>query len=285
MNRTTKIIVIASNLVALWLTVRLVSRGIPPITIPAIVAFTVSVALSAVLGDITTTIILSLIYLVPTLCAVWFGGFQFSYYAIWLAALSGSMIPRSVGSTWAFPRRWAAAMVLWVLTLALVWPIVILREVDFVPALLYRGDLWIARSTVSPPIAATWILNVVSIAITGLLLFDWLLLSFPAGASTRFERRIIWPVFTGAAVAAAVGAYQSLVDLAFLNRSMWPSLGRTVGTMWDANAFGAVIALWAPLAATVAIGREWRRRAAPAALVLVLIFGAALWGSGSLPAR
>jgi O-antigen ligase len=281
MNRTTKLLVLTSNLVALWLMARLVSRGIPPIFVPTAGAFAVSLISSIVLGDITTTVILSLIYLVPTLCIAWFGTFQFSYYAIWLAALSGSMIPRDVTSGWAFPRRWAAPLVLWALTIAIVWPIIVLREVDFVPALLGRGDLWLARSTVSPPVATTWILNVVSIAMTGLLLLDWMLLSFPDEAGARFERRIIWPVFGGAALAAAIGAYQSLVDLNFLNRSMWPSLGRTVGTMADANAFGTITAMWLPFAGALAMGHEWRRRVAPASLVLFLIFGVALWGSGS----
>ncbi|MCM3881639.1 MAG: O-antigen ligase family protein [Vicinamibacterales bacterium] len=281
MNRTTKLLVLTSNLVALWLMARLVSRGIPPIFVPTASIFAVSLISSIVLGDITTTVILSLIYLVPTLCIAWFGNFQFSYYAIWLAALSGSMIPRAAKSGWAFPRRWAAPLVLWALTIAIIWPIVVLREVDFVPALLGRGDLWLGRSTVSPPVATTWILNVVSIAMTGLLLLDWMLLSFPAEAGARFERRIIWPVFSGAALAAAIGAYQSLVDLNFLNRSMWPSLGRTVGTMADANAFGTIMAMWLPFAGALAMGHEWRRRVVPASLVLFLIFGVALWGSGS----
>ena len=59
MNRATKLIVISSNLVALWLMARLVSRGIPPILIPTAVAFAVSLASSVLLGDITTTIILT----------------------------------------------------------------------------------------------------------------------------------------------------------------------------------------------------------------------------------
>ena len=207
-TRATKLAVIASNLVALWLLARLVSRGFPPILIPTLVAFFVSLVSAAALGDIVVSLILPLVYFVPALSVAWFNNFSFSYYAIWLAALCGAMLPKSLGSTWAYPARFTLPLVLWALALAMSWPIVMMRELDFVPALFHRGSLWNSRLMVSPPIVSVWILSVASISITGLLLLDWLFLACPA--QRKFERRIIRPVFAAAVLGAFVALYQSV---------------------------------------------------------------------------
>lgn len=288
MSRVSKLIVIISNLTALWLLAHLVSRGIPPILVPAVVAFLLSCVSAALVGDIITTAVLSLVYFVPALCIFWFNNFIFSYYAIWLAALCGAMLPRSIGSEWAFPRPFSVPLVLWTLALALSWPIVVLRELDFVSGLLDPANFSTVRVPLSPATIAVWILSVTSIATSGLLLLDWLFLAYASNGSkdrsetTRFERRVIWPLFAGAAVAALVAAYQTLVDMSFPAPSFFGSLGRAAGTMRDANAFGAVMGMWVPVAAALAIGSNGGRRwQMPIRFVLLVVLGIALWGSGS----
>src|SRR3954468_4100690 len=105
MSRATKLIVITSNLAALWLIATLVSRGIPSIFMPAVTVFAVALVLALVLGEVAMSVMLAAIYLVPAACFLRFGTFVFSYYAIWLAGLSGAMLPRSFGSRWAYPGR------------------------------------------------------------------------------------------------------------------------------------------------------------------------------------
>jgi len=280
LNRATKIAVIVSNLVAVWLLAREVSRGVPPILGPTLLAFAVSLALAAIAGDIVVSIVLLLIYFVPALCFAWFSSFFFSYYAIWMAALCGAMMPRGARARWGFPDQWQAPLVLWALVLALSWPIIVLRETDFVPALLDRGDIWNSRLTVAPPIVAVWVLSVATIATTGLLLLDWLFLAYPSDQIKRFETRIAWPLFAAAAVAAGVAVYQTLVNMSFLNATAFAALGRAVGTTRDANAFGMVAAAWMPVAACLAIGAMDRRKLALGCLGLV-IFMVGVWGSGS----
>src|SRR4026207_908824 len=104
MSRSTKILVIGSNLIALWLIATLVSRGIPSIFAPTVTAFVVSLLAAVVLGDVATGIVLPPIYRLPAACFIRFNSFVFSYYAIWLAALCGAMLPRAVGTPWAYPR-------------------------------------------------------------------------------------------------------------------------------------------------------------------------------------
>src|SRR5437868_12789250 len=113
MSRSTKLVVLISNLCAIWLIATLVSRGIPAIFIPTVVAFGVSLAAALVFGDLAVTAVLIALYLVPAACVLWFGTFVFSYYAIWLAALCGAMLPRTSGSEWAYPARFAGPLVFW----------------------------------------------------------------------------------------------------------------------------------------------------------------------------
>src|SRR5439155_12055461 len=130
----------------------------------------------------------------PALCAAWFGDFVFSYSALWLAALSGAMLPKNARTEWMFPGRWKAPLVLWSLTLAVSWPLVVLREIDFVPMLLDKGDLWNSRLAVPPPVVAIWVLSVATIVMTGLLLLDWMFAAYPADQLRRFEKRVVWPL-------------------------------------------------------------------------------------------
>ena len=280
MSRSTKILVIGSNLIALWLIATLVSRGIPSIFPPTVTAFAVSLLAAVVLGDVATGILLSTIYLVPAACFIRFNSFVFSYYAIWLAALCGAMLPRAVGTPWAYPRPFSVPLVLWGLVLALSWPVVLLREVDFVPAMLSQAG---PRATLPQPAAdiAVWIASVAAIALTGLLLLDWLFILYQGDRSKRFEPHVIWPMFGGAAFAAVVAAYQALVNISFLNHTAFESYGRVVGTMRDANPFGVAMALWLPCAFAMMVRTAGRRYVAAAWAVACVFLGIAVWASGS----
>jgi len=280
LSRTTKVLAIASNLLALWLVAVLVSRAIPSLLGPTVAIFTVSLLCAVLLGDLAASLVLSTVYFVPTICFLWFGRFVNWYYVMWLAGLCGAMLPRSLGSAWALPPRFRPALVLWALVLALSWPIVVLREVDFVPAMLTRTGIP-ATLPQSPTLTTVWIACVASIALTGLLLLDWLFLVYPAERLERFESRVIRPLLGGAACAAVIGAYQSMVDISFLQYTMFRSVGRAAGPMGDANAFGAAMALWVPIATATAIRRTGPRYMTAVWCALVAILLIAVWGSGS----
>jgi O-Antigen ligase len=281
MSRSTKLVVIVSNLCALWLTATLVSRGIPSILGPTAAAFAASVLCALVFGDFVTSVILSTVYLVPAICFLWYNTFVFSYYAIWLAGLCGSLLPKIAGSEWAYPTRLRSPLVLWALTVALSWPLIVLREVDFVPWLLSVAGMNASRFPQSPAIIAVWVSNVASIVLTGLLLLDWLLLVYSGPLRRNLESRVILPIFAGAVPAAAVAVYQSLVDMSFMNHSLFESLGRAVGTMRDANAFGVAMALWLPFAAAKVGDAAGHRLVAMVWSAILIVLGIAIWGSGS----
>ena len=152
------------------------------------------------------------------------------------------MAPRALRSGWSVPARWRGALTLWALTVALAWPIVALREIDFLPAVW--NQQFVATSATSGPLSltVTWTLNVATILGVGILWFDWLFAAM-AGDAGRFRRFVLLPLAASAVAASAVAAYQVFGDLLFLNNGLFGGIGRASGTMLDANAFGAVEAL------------------------------------------
>ncbi len=281
MERLSKVAVTASNILALWLLARLVSRGVPPILIPTALALLLGCGAAVLFGNLAVSAVLAVTYFVPALLFAWLGMYSYSSAAIWIAALCGAMLPAGIRGEWAFPPRWKSPLVFWALAIALSWPLVTLREVDFVPALIDVGNIHNSRLGASPPIVAIWTLSVASISMTGLLLFDWLLLAYPRDQLKAFESRIIWPMLAGAVMAALVATYQALVDLSFMNLTLFGSIGRAVGTMRDANVLGASMAMWLPVAAAMALASRRARGWLAPLVAAVAVLAVAVWASGS----
>src|SRR4030095_6895615 len=83
-GRTTKVIAIVSNLVALWLTAELVSHAIPSLLGPTVGVLGVSLLSACLLADRAASLVLSMVYFVPTISFLWFGHFAHWYYVMWL---------------------------------------------------------------------------------------------------------------------------------------------------------------------------------------------------------
>jgi hypothetical protein len=157
--------------------------------------------------------------------------------------------------------------VLWARAIALTWPIVVLRELEF------HWDL--TNVPVSP--AVPWAADVATALLLGILWFDWLCLI--ALQPKRFRTAVVAPMLAGWAVASAVAAYQMFGDLEFLNRTLFGAIGRAGGTMRDANAFGAFAALCG--AAWVAFVYSNARARIPLMLAGLLASWVGVWASGS----
>ncbi len=136
---------------------------------------------------------------------------------------------------WPGPRPWKAdgvwggAIAAWALVLALVTPVVVLRELDFSP---YAA---------AAPNDAGMVLVAAGAQLVALLLFDWY------WGATAAARRLAWVALSpGVALAAAVALWQQHVDATLLGVEPWLHLRRAGGTLFDANATGALLALTAP---------------------------------------
>src|SRR5215208_1717538 len=208
-----------------------------------------------------------------------------------LTGLFGALLPTIRMNAWQLQRSWQFPIVTWALTIACGWPVIMVREAGLrLGTLLDNGtlDSWALLTT---PQVESWVLHVAITQLAGVLWLDWLCGAASgsrtpptdgAAASNR-EFRIPNPVhglWAGATLASVVAIVQGTLAMTFLNAEPWIGLRRAAGTMLDANAYGVVAAVAAPLA-FVSLPQIWTRhlRAAQAAVLAVNWAGA--WMSGS----
>jgi hypothetical protein len=199
------------------------------------------------------------------------------FFVVWSSALAGLVAGDPDALTWSYPRRWRFALVLWALSVALVWPIVAAREADFAPfALVERYRVSNTGIGGSPTLMVSWTADVVILHLLGLLWFDWLFRRLKDGVDD-VRRWIAWPLALGGSTGALLALYQGAVDLGFLSGGVWPSMGRAAGPLLDGNAAGMMAALWS--AGVLAFADD--RRARPCAILGALVCWGGLWMTGS----
>jgi O-antigen ligase len=168
--------------------------------------------------------------------------------------------------------------VAWALILAITWPIVALREIDF--SLVAAATLNTPNGLLAPP-PATSAAGVVLTALgqlVGLLWLDFLWARFGTHRLAQADRIVFLPMVMSIALACAVALWQKTMDLTWLSVEPWPRLERASGLMLDANSFGTAAAIWAPLGLAVIWRRGWPT---PIGVVLTTLLAAGMWTSGS----
>jgi hypothetical protein len=281
MDRAAKLIALASVVAALIVEALLLRRLWPPISLVTSAAFLGSLAASAWLGDVGFSVILPVGYLLPIAFRSLAGHWDATLWLPWTAAVTGAIFAQSIAAPWRFPSPFKGPLLLWILVVALTWPIVAMRELDFSTATLYERHLASSIRGGTPPAAALWTATVASTTLVALLFFDWLWGEYVVRRD-RFERRIIVPLFAGALVCGVVAIYQWIGDITFLNPTVFSVMGRAAGTMLDGNALGIIAALWIPFAmAKTADSALQKSRSAGAWLAAAAILCGALWASGS----
>lgn len=248
MNQLTKIIVVVSTLAAAFVELHL-AEGTTPVG-PGLLWITIAVTAAAAIlghhaqGAIARPILIAM-YLMPAVYIALLDYEHFSLEIIWILPLLGLIVSDRGALHWSLPQAWRWPLVAWGLVVAVSWPIVFMRETDFA---LWVLPLGVSNTSVGiSPWQAN--LNVTYFVLghnVGLLWVDALFRWFPRERREVFTSRIVLPLAVAAAIACVVGAYQALVDLAFLSGHVWPHLRRAAGTLADANAFGVIAALWAP---------------------------------------
>jgi O-antigen ligase len=219
--------------------------------------------------------------LVPLLWIATTRRFGLWLLAPWVVCLVAAAAPTFSGS-WQYPRPWRIPLIVWALAVALSWPIVALRELDWTPSVL-----WTVPSVYSTLVHAiptvVWIAQVAQVHLIGLLWFDWLFGRFASargGDPRAFERAIVWPSVAVAIAGAAIATYQGFFQLGFLTRSRWAMLGRASGTLADANASGTLAALWVAIPIGLALSTASRRNAALLTLASA-VMALGVWATGS----
>lgn len=199
---------------------------------------------------------------------------------VWLALVLGIAVASAPVGRWSLPDSWRTPVAAWGVILALGWPIVLWRELDFSIVAYLQNDTINGLLGSSPRQTAAFVTSATLAQLCAIVVFDWLWARYGRRDDTAFVREVVWPMTIGTVIAIAVGLRQGFVDIAWLSAEPWPRLGRAGGGFFDANAFGAVAALWGSLVAgaMVVSGRRWP---AAAGLALLAASAAAVWLSGS----
>lgn len=268
-ERAIKLAVVAGTvlLLAAHVAIGRAWSGMPEAATAAFLAF----ALLARVNRRAVAIVLASSCLLPPLVWLTLETFSVHYWILWIAALLGAMSPDLVATGWHLAPRWRVPLMLAALAVVVATPIVVAREIDFNLALL--GDVPDAVLSGLPWYSAGWVLQVALTTLVGILWFDWLT------GTTDFEIEAVCvrPLVLSIAVSALLSLYQMVVDVTFLNETVYGARGRASGALFDANVNGVLSAAGISLACFLAHGSPRRLRW----LALVPLFVVAVWASGS----
>ena len=207
---------------------------------PTIVALMAGLVARAV-APASTWPLLALLCLAPlwqvAVAMVTSGGSDVLWVMPWLAALAGCLAwPRTAG--WRVSGAWQLGVAAWALVLSVAWPVTALRELDFTLASLGAAAP-VGSFGPSAQAAAAAVALAAEAQLVALLLFDW------ACGAPLGQRRQAWLALApGVALACGIAVWQQGVDPAFLSREPWITLDRGAGPFFDANAMGALAALF-----------------------------------------
>ena len=276
--RLTKVIVLGSTLLAFAAHAWLLSPLHPWLWWVVAAAFGTSLAISK--ASLTLGLVgpLLLAYTAPVVLMLSAGGLDYSLIVVWLALVAGPIFAGSDWRRWHTPAWWTLALVAWAVILALTWPVIALREIDF--SLIAAGTLNTPNGLFAPapPISAASVVLTALGQMIGLLWLDFLWARFGTARLPQVERFVLIPMILSVAFASAVGLYQKAVDITWLSVKPWSELGRAAGTMLDGNSFGTAAAIWASLTLALTWRLGWP---IAAGAVVTALLAAGMWASGS----
>jgi hypothetical protein len=191
---------------------------------------------------------------------------------VWMAGLAGALLRGGARRSWSLPPLWRLLLGGWALALTLAWPIVAARELGFHWQTLRDDAAVNSWALLTAARVVAWSLHVVLTQLLALLWFDWLWGRFAREATVPRAVHALW---IGVSVASVAALYQGGVDLTFLSTAFWANERRAAGTLLDANGYGMLAALAAPVAAW------WLRSRPPLALTAFGVNAIGLWMSGS----
>ena len=273
MDRATKFIVVGWACTALAAEIWLLG-GAWRLPLFSVSAF----ALAAVLTTFdrrAIAIVLALTYVCPALIYLYTGRHFALYDSLWMAGLLGGLVPAGLRSGWHIPGPWRGALVCWALVVAVGASIVVVREVDFTPALIHVSTISNTVRGGWPAFLVRFVLHSALVLVLGILWFDWLF-EMPG---RDFHETVAKPLAASALGMAAVAIYQLFVDVRFMNPTVYAGLGRASGTLFDSNVCGTVAAMWIGGAVlwSSQLGR-WRLHATVGGVTIGWL---AVWASGS----
>jgi len=219
-------------------------------------------------------------YVFPVIVLRVMHGYDEALWSVWTSMLLGYIIGRAPLAGWALPPSWRLPLGFWGLSVAVSWPIIVWREMDFTPALLGGSTTSVTHIGISPAVESVWIAHVAATHLIGILWVDALNRNEVPRPDAPVAPRIVGPLLVSMGASAALALYQMYGHMDTLNAGIFASFSRASGAMLDGNAFGMAAALWiaGALAVAASTDRPTLRLTMVATAGLLLV---AAWGSGS----
>jgi hypothetical protein len=275
MERAIKLLVLAWTAVALAVQVWLLQGGAwPSLGVLAPAGFVATAALTA-FDRRAVGAVLVVAYLLPAILFHYLGRPYWPHHTLWMVLVLGAITPDAIRTTWRIPSTWRVPLQCCAMVVIAGASIVSLREIDFTPELFFGTAVANTAGGGWPSFYIGWVLNAAVIVLLGILWFDWLL-----GLPVKlFRTAVATPLALSAVILAGVALYQLFVDMSFLNASVYLSLGRASGTVFDANVCGTIAALW--IGGWVLLANGFSRGRPYVAAPAVLLCWLAVWATGS----
>jgi hypothetical protein len=182
LERLSKRAVLASLLCAVFWSVWQTEPA--SVALLALAAATVGLAFAESRPLVGATVLLLLAYVVPP-----------PYRVLWTAALAGLMTWDHAHTGWSVPPQWRPPLILWALTVAVGWPLLALRELDFEwPGLLARYAVTNTATGSTPGAVIALIANAAAVHLLGLLWLDWLFRRFASSGQREMQRWVMGPL-------------------------------------------------------------------------------------------
>ena len=275
-ERVSRLIVLASLVAAGAAHAFFMSQAVAAVPWVAALAFAVSFALARVSLPLALMPALLTAYIAPAMVLVAFNVHD-AHVFVWLALLAGPIVAASDWSRWHTPPAWTPLVAGWAMVIALSWPVIAGREIDFSLAAARTLNTPNGLGTGPPPLAAASVTGVALAHLLAIAWFDLLWARFGADRVARAERSIFVPLIFSIALGSVAALYQRAFDLTWLAAQQFAGQGRASGLMLDGNSSGMAAAIWAP--AALVLFRRLGRPAIGAAVSLLLFAG--VWVSGS----
>lgn len=279
-ERLSKSAVVVSAVSAVGVTLYLASGTVRTLPVYGLLAFGLALLGARLKPGFATAAVLLTCYLAPTVITLAFGPpYLAAYFTVWLAALMG-LIAGSIDVTrWHLRPALRMALAAWGLMVAVAWPIVALREFDFAPVAIWGWNVANTGIGVPPKLAALGVANAASTQLAALLCIDWAYGWYSDRYDQSYPREVVMWLGIGCLMSIALGIYQAMVDINFLNSAAFSSVGRASGTLRDANPYGVLAAIWGPAGVALVMALGASAWIAPVLVLPVSWFG--LWVSGS----
>jgi hypothetical protein len=278
--RVVRLGLVASAAAAIALQTYLGARASAHLIPLNVMLFVIAVASARWTPRVACWLVLLPTYIFPVIVLRLMHGYNEALWSVWMSMLLGYVIGRAPLAGWALPPSWRLPLGFWGLSVAVSWPLIVWREMDFTPSLLGGSATSVTSIGISPAVESVWIAHVAATHLIGMLWVDALYRDETPRPGGRVVPRIAGPLLVSVGASAALALYQMYGHMGTLNAGIFASFDRASGAMLDGNAFGMAAALWiaGALAVAASTGRAPVRLMTMAAAALLLV---ATWGSGS----